>query len=64
MNPLETLRVHCPYCGEGIELEVDCSVPSQRYIEDCPVCCRPLDVQAQADPDGQPGLIVRRQDEA
>ena len=33
----------CPVCGERIESAADPSQgPSQRYVEDCQVCCRPL----------------------
>jgi hypothetical protein len=41
----------CPYCGEGITVLVDATVPEQRYIEDCQVCCRPIviDVAVHAD---------------
>jgi hypothetical protein len=34
--------VGCPYCGEVIEIVVDPSVDHQEYIEDCSVCCRPI----------------------
>ena len=34
----------CPCCGEDITLVVDLSVPTQDYIEDCFVCCRPMRV--------------------
>jgi hypothetical protein len=37
----------CPYCGEPIDLEIDESGgPEQHYIEDCSVCCRPIEVRA------------------
>ena len=39
----ETQRVQCPYCGEIIEIEIDPSILSQVYIEDCAVCCRPIE---------------------
>jgi hypothetical protein len=42
MNLLENAGVQCPYCGEWIELMVDCSVSRQDYIEDCSVCCKPI----------------------
>ena len=42
MNQLSSSHIHCPYCGEKIELVVDCSIPEQEYIEDCEVCCRPI----------------------
>lgn len=35
-------KVECPYCGERIEIVVDGSVEEQSYIEDCQVCCRPI----------------------
>ena len=32
----------CDACGEEIVIPVDLSAgSSQRYVEDCPVCCRP-----------------------
>ena len=34
----------CPYCGERISMLVDTSV-GQTYIEDCEVCCRPIEVR-------------------
>jgi hypothetical protein len=35
--------VSCPFCGEDFTLVVDCSVDGeQTYIEDCFVCCRPI----------------------
>lgn len=37
-------RVYCPYCGEPIELAIDSSGGEQAYVEDCQVCCRPIDV--------------------
>ena len=38
----EASTIDCPYCGERIELSVDCSVEEQEYVEDCSVCCRPM----------------------
>lgn len=34
----------CPYCWEEITMLLDPSVPSQVYIEDCEVCCNPIEV--------------------
>lgn len=36
----------CPYCWEEISMLVDTSVPSQTYIEDCEVCCNPIEITA------------------
>jgi hypothetical protein len=40
--------VACPHCWETINLTLDLSVPEQSYIEDCPVCCKPLIVTFSA----------------
>jgi hypothetical protein len=45
-------EVTCPHCGEPITVFVDLSVESQSYIEDCSVCCRPMNVAYQAE-DGE-----------
>lgn len=33
----------CPYCWESISILVDTSCPDQSYVEDCEVCCNPID---------------------
>jgi hypothetical protein len=48
--PLES--IHCPYCGESIDISVDDSVEHQQYIEDCHVCCRPINLAVRVDEDG------------
>jgi transcription elongation factor Elf1 len=35
----------CPYCWESISMLLDLSVDSQSYVEDCEVCCNPIDIQ-------------------
>ena len=42
LEGLEAQHIICPYCGEAIEVLIDCSVEEQEYIEDCQVCCRPI----------------------
>ena len=34
----------CPYCGEQISMVLDVSVRRQTYVEDCEVCCNPIEV--------------------
>ncbi len=54
----------CPYCGEPVELYVDGGGGGlQRYVEDCAVCCRPIEVAASEDEDGQPIVDLRRTDD-
>ena len=45
MNLLQEKTISCPYCGEFIIILVDGSVERQQYIEDCQVCCRPMDIR-------------------
>ena len=34
----------CPYCWAEISMVLDTSVASQSYVEDCEVCCHPIEV--------------------
>lgn len=34
----------CPYCWEDISMLIDYSVPHQSYVEDCEVCCNPIQI--------------------
>ncbi len=43
----DTATVDCPFCGESQELVLDTSLPAQRFITDCEVCCRPFEVIAE-----------------
>lgn len=45
----ESVALTCPYCGEPIELIVDASAGSAAYVEDCPVCCSPMQVRVEVD---------------
>jgi Cysteine-rich CPXCG len=42
MNLLQGQDATCPHCWETINLTLDLSVPEQSYVEDCPVCCKPM----------------------
>lgn len=45
----EPVSLTCPYCGEPIELIVDETAGPASYVEDCPVCCSPMQVQVEVD---------------
>ena len=55
-------HVSCPYCGEGISFLIDHPILAQTYIEDCEVCCQPIDI-ACVITDGGPRLSVTRADD-
>ena len=40
----ETVQIDCPYCGKSIDIVVDASLEQQSYVEDCSVCCRPMEL--------------------
>jgi len=42
MELLQPHEVDCPHCWERITVTLDLSEPAQSYIEDCPVCCKPI----------------------
>lgn len=61
---LQSYTVSCPYCGEFQEVELDLSAGSQDYVEDCQVCCRPMEFTVEVDAAGElAGLEVRRDDD-
>jgi len=64
MNLLQEIPIHCPYCGEPLEILVDGSVDEQEYIEDCQVCCCPMVIQVSISADGSIQAIPRHEDEA
>lgn len=60
---LAARTVACPYCGESIEVLVDCSESEQHYIEDCQVCCRPIEFSVTFDFSGALSLSVAHENE-
>ena len=43
MHPIEH-AFSCPYCAAAVTVLLDPSEPEQRYIEDCEVCCNPIEL--------------------
>lgn len=60
---MDSLMTTCPYCGERFEVLVDASVPEQEYIEDCFVCCRPIEFSVTVDPVGDIQLLARHEND-
>lgn len=60
---LQARTVHCPYCGEPFETVVDFSAGATSYIEDCAICCRPIEFRLEVADEGTPvGVQVGRSD--
>lgn len=53
MNLEQNVTVKCPYCGEDVGMVVDCTMSSQLFVEDCQVCCRPIQFAIRVNEEGE-----------
>lgn len=59
----EFVAAGCPYCGEPIDVVVDVLAGASHYVEDCSVCCHPIEMTVRTTPSGRfAGLTVARID--
>jgi hypothetical protein len=63
LTGVEPFEISCPYCGEVIEILIDPSVESQSYVEDCQVCCRPINMAVTMGDDGTPHVQASADDD-
>lgn len=64
MEPLFENAIDCPYCGAQFTTLIDVSAGECDYIEDCAVCCQPIELQLRFDAAGDALLEARRGDDA
>jgi hypothetical protein len=50
----------CPYCGEEISMVLDTSVRRQTYVEDCEVCCNPIEISYTVKEDAIGGFHAKK----
>jgi len=50
MDILRETRFDCPWCGEENAITVDTSQGAYSTIEDCTVCCRPIQLAFDCEP--------------
>ncbi|HLT89606.1 MAG TPA: CPXCG motif-containing cysteine-rich protein [Woeseiaceae bacterium] len=55
-------RIRCPYCGERLDIVIDVSAGGQSYVEDCAVCCRPIEISFETSAGALADLRVSRAD--
>jgi hypothetical protein len=60
----DVVVVHCPYCGEGFDTSADASAGPCNYVEDCQVCCQPIEMELRVDADGNFAELVPRRGDA
>lgn len=51
MEPLVERRIRCPFCTARMDILLDLSAGSQSYVEDCQVCCQPMQITFETDTD-------------
>ncbi len=59
---IDSITIDCPYCGEAFDTGVDCSAGSQQYVEDCPVCCAPIELRLDVDTSGRLTRVEARRE--
>ncbi len=64
MKQLTEKSISCPYCGETIEVLIDSSDLDQEYIEDCQVCCKPINFLVSESIEGEITVTVYSEDDA
>ena len=64
MNLLAEKSIGCPYCGEVIDVLIDSTDVDQQYIEDCQVCCKPINFLVSENANGELVVSVYSEDEA
>ena len=54
-------EILCPYCGELLELDIEQDLLG-RLVQDCEVCCNPIQLDIRRDQWGDPEVSVERAD--
>lgn len=57
------IEISCPYCGEINIIEIDITEGlSQIFVQDCEVCCRPVELNISIDRDSNISIEVRNEE--
>jgi hypothetical protein len=59
---MEFVSILCPYCWERFETQVDLSAGSFSYVEDCQVCCQPIELSCEVEEGELLGVKPERMD--
>ena len=54
METILEADITCPHCGESFPVNLDTSQGNHLMVEDCTVCCRPIQLTVTC----QPGVIL------
>jgi len=59
----EFVAARCPYCAEPLDVDVDLTFGARSYVEDCAVCCHPIEMTIRFLPSGKfEGITLGRLD--
>ena len=63
IEPTAFVSVGCPYCAENYETPVDLTAESFSYVEDCQICCQPIELFVEVNEAGRlTGVNPQRMD--
>jgi hypothetical protein len=63
VEPTAFVNVACPYCAENYETQVDLTAGSFVYVEDCQICCQPIELFVEVNDAGRlTGINPQRMD--
>jgi transcription elongation factor Elf1 len=60
MNWIAETAIECPHCGEQFSIQVDTTQLNSVTIEDCAVCCAPMELHIHCEPGEIVDVEVRR----
>jgi hypothetical protein len=65
-RPMDALiEIECPHCWQSYATGADLTLGTQNYIEDCQLCCHPIEIEVRVINDGcDASVLARRPDEA
>lgn len=55
-----THEIICPFCGASQFIFVDVSVHHQKYIEDCEICCQPIEMDILVEDEDEVRVAVEQ----
>ena len=61
---LQEQTVTCPYCWESISVLLDPGDSGGSYVEDCQVCCRPINIKVSQSNNGDLNVFVSNDEES
>ncbi len=61
MEPTQFVTIVCPYCGECYETRIDLTCGSFDYVEDCQICCQPIDLRVTVNEAAELIDVIARQ---